>query len=130
MIFVTGKDGSMFLMLSEKDIEIMRQGNTKFVDERQTGGIPFNRVVLSLHKTDEEAVAILKQAGHYVPNREDMRAASPRKNESLCKGCNGIIDNGSLMDGICIVCWRKMALGSQPVQDGQNRRATNGSDFH
>ena len=126
MIFVAGKDGSMFLMLSEKDIEIMRQGNTKFVDERQTGGVPFNRVVLSLHKNDEEAVGILKKAGHYVPDQQDMRGAEPHKHESRCKGCNGITETVSMLDDICIICWRKMALGSQPVRDGNNRRMTDG----
>lgn len=129
MIFVSCKDGTMVLMLAEKDIEIMRQGNTKFVDERQTGGIEFNKVVLSLHKTDEEAAALLKEAGHYVPDRKDMRAAEPRNHEARCKGCGGITDYASMLDWRCIVCWRNMALG-HAAPDGQNRRQTDGSEFY
>jgi len=119
MIFVSGKDGSMFLMLSEADIEIMRQGNTKFVDERQTGGVTFNKVVLSLHKTDEEAVKILRSAGHFVPNPEKLPKVEPKGEETRCKGCNCITQ--VVLEGRCIVCWHTLALGRQPIQDGQHK---------
>lgn len=122
MIFVTGKDGSMFLMLSEKDIETMRAGNTKFVDERQTKGVTFNRVILSLHKTDEEAVAILRGAGHAVPPPGDLEKPMPRAHEVRCPGCDGIIDNGSIFEGRCIVCWANAAKNAVAQEDGQHRR--------
>lgn len=120
MIFVTGQDGSMFLMLAEKDIEIMRQGNTKFVDERQTGGKPFTKAVLSLHKSDEEAVALLRGVGHAI-NPQELKKAEPRVHETFCKGCKCITEKCSLLDEYCIICWRNMAVGRQPVQDGQHQ---------
>lgn len=132
MIFVSGKDGSMFLMLSEQDIGQLRQGNTKFVDERQTGGVPFNRVVLSLHKTDQESINILQKAGAYVPPREDMRTAEPKAEEIRCKSCDAINNPGSLFEDRCITCWAAIAKGVKPerdhqlvrkVQDGQHRHS-------
>lgn len=119
MIFVAGKDGSMFLMLSEQDMGQLRQGNTKFVDERQTGGVPFNRVVLSLHKTDQEAIEILQKAGHFVPQREDMRSADPKAEQVRCKSCDAINERGSLFEDKCITCWAAMAKGLTPQRDHQ-----------
>ncbi len=104
MIFVAAETNNetIFLMLSEQDIQTMRNGSTKFIDERQTGGISFKRVVLSLSKTDTEALECIRQAGYRVPQ---LKNPEPVAGESRCKGCEGLMQTWQLFEGQCIVCW-------------------------
>ena len=104
MIFAAGAEGpTVVLMLSEADIVGMRLGQTRFVDERQTGGIEFRRIVLSLSKTDADSLELLKSAGHDTTN---YKVPEPHEGkEGRCQGCDGIIPLGGLFEDRCIVCW-------------------------
>jgi hypothetical protein len=111
MIFVTAGDGrSVMLMLSEQDVNNMRSGRTVFVDERQAKGATFSRIVLSLHKTNEVALDVIRRSGHKVPPLESLEIPTPvAPAEGRCDGCQGIMDLASLHKGKCIVCWEELA---------------------
>lgn len=100
MIFAIAKsEPAVFLMLDENDVQKMRRGHTLFVDERATKGAIFNKVILSLHKTNDAAVELLKSTfGSGTVHQ-------PIKNEIQCKGCDGIMGPEQLFEDKCIVCW-------------------------
>jgi hypothetical protein len=103
MIFATAADEpAVFLMLSEDDVVQMREGRTKFVDRRATGGATFKKVILSLHKTNDEAIALLRKYGHA---RGEPVTHEPLAGEGQCVSCKGIMAPASLFEGKCIVCW-------------------------
>lgn len=114
MIFALGNDGVvLFCMLSEQDIGQMRTGVTKFVDERQLGERTFQRVVISLHKTDAEALRLLKQQLTVQQRKEleqqGLKGPEPTVGEAKCIGCQGINPIESLFEGRCICCWAAKA---------------------
>lgn len=103
MIFVVAaNEPAVFLMLAEKDVASMREGRTVFVDGRATGGVVFNKVLVSLHPTDQDALHMLHTAGHVVP---ELATHEPVAKEVRCAGCQGLNSVGSLFEGRCIVCW-------------------------
>jgi hypothetical protein len=99
-------DGLIVLMLAEQDVNNMRSGRTTFVDDRQLKGKTFNKIVLSLHKTNEQALELIKKAGHNIDN---PITPMPTKTEAICKGCNGIMAVESLYKELCIICWSEEA---------------------
>lgn len=104
MIFVAAaNEHTVVLMLSEQDVITLREGRTLFVDERATKGATFKNVILSLHKTNEEALATLRAAGHSTPS--SLITHEPLPSESRCSGCNGLLPTPSLFEGQCTVCW-------------------------
>lgn len=113
MIFVRSQIGAtLFLMLTEKDLEVMRTGNTRFVDKKLLQGEKFTDVVLSLHKDDAEAMKIIKQAdpkgfAAKVPSEFQLPEKNPDQVE--CPGCKAFVSRGALLEDRCIVCWRTMA---------------------
>ncbi len=111
MIFALGlKKPILFCMLNEQDVNDMRGGRTRFVDERQLEGKTFTGVIISLHKTNEEAVEVIRSAG-YDPYSIPLVEPQPRVPvEARCVGCKGIMDAITLLDGKCPMCWREMAL--------------------
>lgn len=104
MIFVQATNGSLFIMLCEKDIETIRKKHTLFVDQRQLKGEKFNGVVLSLEKTDQDSLELIRKAGHRV---DQLAHPEPAPSETACLGCFGLIPTSSLLDGKCIACWRQ-----------------------
>lgn len=105
MIFLLAKDlPALFLMLSEKDIGIMRPGRTLFVDQRQLGGRTFDRVILSLGKTDAENLELVQKAQPGMDMREFV-SPEPARAEARCKGCEAIVEACTLFEERCIVCW-------------------------
>jgi hypothetical protein len=105
MIFlVAANEPTLFVMLSEQDVASMRQGRTTFVDKRALGKYTFDRVVLSLSKTDNDSIALLNKAGHKV-DVEKAAVHSTDPGESVCKGCAGLIKTESMFEDKCIVCW-------------------------
>lgn len=107
MIFVKSTvGGALFVMLTEKDIVTLRQGHTLFVDQRQLQGATFEQAILSLHKSNEEAVALLKTAGGDISK---LTHAEPKANQLVCPGCQGVIDTVTMFEGQCIVCWASQA---------------------
>jgi hypothetical protein len=109
MVFIAAEDGStVFLLLTEADCNDMRGGRTKFVDQTVTGGRIFSRVVLSLHKSQNEIEEMIKRAGHGAA-LQGMPSPVPQSQEGKCTGCEGIMPESSLLDGRCIVCWRESA---------------------
>lgn len=107
MIFVmASNEPTLFLMLAEGDVKSMRLGHTKFVDKRMLNKYTFNKVIVSLHKTDEDALECIRQAGHRVP---ELPNPEPIANETRCLGCSGLILTASMFEGRCIVCWANMA---------------------
>ncbi len=110
MIFVQGRDvPALFLMLTDQDINNMRGGRTVFVDQRQLQGHTFDRVIVSLHRDNEEALQMIRRSGHSVP-ASPVEPAPRRPVEGRCTGCQGIMDECLLLDGKCAMCWREMAL--------------------
>ena len=108
MIFVQAADWqSIILMLSEKDVLTMRKGHTVFVDDRQTGGIQFSRVVLSLHKDNDAALEVIRRSGHQTNVKAaDLPIPQPRVPvEEECQGCFGIKRAEELYRGKCVICW-------------------------
>jgi hypothetical protein len=66
VIFLAAPDGSvLFVLLGEQDANNMRGGRTAWVDERQLGGRKYGRVVLSLHKNKEAALAYNRAAAEH-----------------------------------------------------------------
>lgn len=110
MIFVAAaNEPTMVLMLTEKDVLNMRGGRTVFVDKRQTGGYKFDRVVISLHKTDKEALDVVRRSGHGASIPEQFTAPEPTKGEGRCEACNGCIAEPLLFEGKCTQCWAELA---------------------
>ena len=109
MIFVlAGDNESLFILLSEKDLPVLRQGNTKFVDHHQIGAKTFKRVVFSLSPSDQDSLEMLKKAGH-AHLAMNLVHPEPEKAEARCDGCKGIMLHSSLQEGKCICCWRDEA---------------------
>lgn len=103
MVFVFGTDGELFVMLCDKDLRKMRDKRTLFVDQRQLKGGTFKRIVLSLEKTDQDSLELIRLAGHRV---DQLAYPEPAPKESACMGCFGLIETATMLDGKCIACWR------------------------
>jgi hypothetical protein len=120
MIFMTGKEGgNIMLLLSEKDIQSMREGRTLFVDERQTQGLLFKSVTLGLSPTDQHSLELIRQSGKRVaqlPNPE------PGPQEVRCSTCPAILSVGQLFEERCMVCWAteaKERRGKPTVEEAE-----------
>lgn len=111
MVFVMAQnEPTMVLILSEADIGELRRGNTKFVDHRHTGHRMFNRVVVSLTKTDAEAIALVKSTGQTGYRDDTKLDATILPGEVRCPGCSAIQKSvGLLFENLCIVCWANRA---------------------
>ncbi len=113
MVFVFADDGTLCVMLCDKDLRTLRDKHTLFIDQRQLKGGKFNRIVLSLEKTDQDSLELIRQAGHRV---DQLAYPEPAPAESACLGCFGLIATASMLDGKCIACWRaqvkELLLGS------------------
>lgn len=107
MIFLAAdNEPTMFAMLTEEDINDMRGGRTKFIDESATKGRLFDKVVISVHKNQSEIEDIIRQAGH-GKLLEGMPSPQPKVTHRTCKGCRGIMEAYMLLDDKCIACWRE-----------------------
>jgi hypothetical protein len=108
VIFVkAATEPTMFLMLAEKDIQSIREGRTIFVGPQQTGEESFTKVILSLHKTNDAALEVLRQAGHDTSKLAPE--ATPAAGEGRCDECKGCIATPLLFEGKCTVCWATLA---------------------
>jgi hypothetical protein len=106
MIFVIAKnEPTCFLLLSEKDLKSMRGNRTLFVDQRATGGAKFNKVILSLHATDEEAMMVVSQGRDLY----DIRQHEPAPGEVKCPGCGRLGASDSMLEDKCVYCWAAIA---------------------
>lgn len=99
------KEQTIVLMISEKDVEDLRAGHTKFVDKRMMKGKKFDSIIISLHKTDDESIKVLK-LGNEIFHNPGI--------EATCRGCQGDIKKELLFEGKCIVCWAKQAKAECP----------------
>jgi hypothetical protein len=66
----------------------------------------FNGVVISLHKTNEAAVEMLKSIGAPHTTIAEHQA---RPSEATCDGCKGTMRPEQLFEGKCICCWAEKA---------------------
>ncbi len=106
MIFVTAASKlAMFLMLTDKDIQTLREGRTLFVDERATKAFRFTEVILSLHANHEAALTCLRQAGYDPADADKLVVHERLPHERQCAGCQGLMDAAMLFEGRCTVCW-------------------------
>lgn len=105
MVFATAKNEStVFLLFSEEDINDMRSGRTKFIDSRHTGGLKFDKIIVSLHKTNEEALKLL----NCIKDKDTIyKETQPIGEEVKCNSCGSITELCYLLEGVCIVCWRE-----------------------
>lgn len=108
MVFLAATDGTVILLLTELDCNDMRNGRTKFVGKETTKGFKFDKIVLSLHKNQDEIEKMLRKAGHGAL-LQNMPSPEPQAQEARCKGCEAIVPESSLLDGRCIVCWKELA---------------------
>ncbi len=107
MVFVTARDHpTIFLMLSEKDIQTMREGRTVFVDERVTKDSSFKAVIVSVSPTDEHSLQLIRSSGNLTPGLSNMQ---PKEDEVTCSDCKGIMFAHSLFEGKCMICWATLA---------------------
>ena len=105
MIFALGAtEPALVLLVTEKDLQLIRQGRTLFVDQRQLQGGKFDQVVIGYAKTDEDAVALLEK-GNNLSLAKQSPIAEPKLTEGRCKGCNGCIALELLFEERCTVCW-------------------------
>lgn len=111
MIFLLAEpDPILMLMLTEADVNDLRTGATKFVDQRQLKGRMFREVHLSLLRDKKAILDALTQAGMRVT--EDMLVEPEpdrSRHEAKCQGCGGIKHTKELLAGVCIICWREKA---------------------
>lgn len=109
MIFLAAdNEPTMFIMLTDQDINDMRGGRTKFVDEYATKGRLFDKVIISVHKNHSEIEEMIRQAGH-GDLLKGMPSPKPKATLVTCKGCRGIMEAYLLLDEKCIACWRELA---------------------
>ncbi len=112
MIFALGTNTppSLVVMLSESDVaDKLRPGNTLYVDPTLLKGNLFGEVILSMHKTDQDAIDLLQ--GKF-PEVKGMKPQTrePRTHEARCSGpCKGVMPFAQLFEGKCIVCWSRQA---------------------
>ena len=109
MIFLTAAaEPTVFLMLAEADVRTLRTGRTLYVDRTATGGEKFDKVVVSLHPTNEAALDAVRRSGHPLP--ANLPSPSPATfAEERCAGCGGIMPAWNLHEGRCVVCWYEEA---------------------
>jgi hypothetical protein len=107
MIFVLAKnEPKIFLMLSEKDVQNLRNGHTINVDERQLKSSMFNGVILCLNRTDDDSLDLIRRAGHATG---PLATQQPYPHQMVCKDCKGNIDTVLLVEDRCFACWVVMA---------------------
>ena len=115
MVFVLAKnEPALFVMLSESDVSGMRAGSTRFVDKRQLKGATFDHVIVSLHKSDTEALETLRTAGYRVPQ---LVNPEPVPGEGRCDACNGCIATPLLFEGRCTICWATEAKAARVARN-------------
>jgi hypothetical protein len=113
MIFVLAKnEPALFVLLNEQDVAGMRQGSTRFVDERQLKGETFSKVILGLFPSDVAALDAIRKAGNTVTDDMLVRP-EPKAAEGVCDECGGMMPHALLNHGRCICCWRNMAVRLQ-----------------
>lgn len=105
MIFIAAaNEPTMFLILTEQDVNDMRGGRTKYVDRTATQGHRFDKVVLSVHRDQHEIEDMVRRAGH-GKLLEGMPSPKPEPPMGVCRGCKGIVAEPLLLEGQCIACW-------------------------
>jgi hypothetical protein len=118
MIFLAAAtEPTVFLMLTEQDLNDMRGGRTKYVDKTATGGATFDRIVVSVHRNQAEIEDMLRRAGHGALLK-GMASLKPTKVQEVCAGCKGNMDASMLLDGMCVACWRDSAKAYKKMSEG------------
>lgn len=109
MFILAEKEPVLFLCLLTEDEMKLRNGHTLFVDPRMTGGRSFNQVVVSLHKTKDDVVAMLRsvQPGAKIPDH--LPEPPPREGEVACSGCGASNRPEMLFEARCLLCWANEA---------------------
>lgn len=110
MIFaMASTEPTLMIFISESDVaNKLRPGNTLFVDEKHLGGRLFKKLVISLSKSDNATIDLLRATdprGTGVP----LVDRQPEEGMAICKGCEGEMPLQQLFEGQCIVCWSKEA---------------------
>ncbi len=106
MIFLTTLDEQLFCFFSEHDVRNMRDGLTMFVNAEQLHHTRLTGAVFALAPSDQLAIQTIKDAGHDVNNLPSPKATP---DDDVCGDCKGIMKKPMLLDGKCIVCWRRRA---------------------
>lgn len=113
MVFVLDQSGEkLLLMLTEKDLQLIRQGRTLFVDQRQLQGGRFESVVVGYAKTDTDAIDMIK-TGQRIHEAKTAPIPDPTEAEGRCDGCDGCVAKELLYEGRCNVCWATEAKAAR-----------------
>ena len=111
MIFAAAAtEPTMFLFLSEEDVQSIKEGRTKFVDQRATKGFRFDKVIVAYCRTNAEAIALIERGQAAFQNIQEHR---PEANEKPCNFCQSLIPEPQMFEGRCIVCWATLAKHHQ-----------------
>lgn len=103
MIFaLAGKVPAIFVMLTEADVSGLRKGETRYVNQQHLKGAKFEEIILSLHKTDEDAIALLGQADMI---RQHLENPGPRPGEIACPKCSASSKVEAIYEDKCVLCW-------------------------
>ena|ERR1700677_3876445 len=120
MIFILAEqEPVLFVMLSEDDVKGMREGTTRFVDQRALKGHQFDRVVISLSQTDAASMELIKKlpSGRQAMRDKGLQVHEPKPGESVCRRCKGIMEPQLLFEDRCIVCWAAIAKNLQSMSN-------------
>lgn len=109
MIYVAAaNEPTMIILLSDKDIEGLKSGQTRFVDERTTQDYRFSKCVVGYAKTDEDARTMIGMSNAEFQKRATGKPL-PRGFEKQCDICDGIMLPSQMFEGRCITCWASQA---------------------
>jgi len=117
MIFALGQSPpALFVFVTASDVKLIQEGRTLFVDQRQLGGKTFDRVILAFSKTNQDAIDLLTRSGTYKLPEGQIEGPTPYSGEARCATCESIVQECTLFEKRCIVCWateaKKARIGS------------------
>lgn len=107
MMFLVPQDahnkGVLFVMLTEADVQGMRDGRTQFIDQGHLQGLRPHTIIVSLNKDHDAIKKMLTDGGFDLgPGNEVKREPLPE--EIVCPVC-GMTSKMVPFEGKCIVCW-------------------------
>lgn len=108
---------TLMLLLTYEDEMKLRSGLTLYVDKRATGGRFFDQVVLSLHKTKDEIVKMIRTAAPGAKIPDHLPEPPPRPDEFRCESCQGSHPPNQLFEDTCMVCWATEAKRSRRMSN-------------
>lgn len=135
MIFVAAKEEpTLVVLLSEQNVNDMRTGRSCFIERGQLKGHRFDKLILGLAKTDEQALAMVKatvRPGQLIPDlgalAQVRQAELSAAGKEECPGCKAMCERGTVIAGsllsrptarMCVSCWIETARHYEAMYRG------------